>query len=368
VRVVSILLVLGWVFAGAPAHAALLSPGAGAIREVVIAIPPDDLDEHDLIAPVAAEALQMIARALGPDVRYLIHAYPRHRSVIETVLGAAGVKKLRFAPSAFGNYTRWTRDMFVVANNGGKRLWLLPAQILRRLDDSVGAEIAATIGQATVRLPLNVEGGNLVPFGDWVFAGKDLLLNGTKTLDLSRRTALQRALAPDSHWVWVGNDLPIPHATAVGIFQPLFHIDMFLTPVKSRSGARPHLVIGSTVLAEKLGGVTSPPEIGRRLDEVAAHLLGVGFTVSRIPLLVQDDGDTITVVNYNNVLFDGDAGQLVIVPQYAQEGANLKVLDDYAAQHFEELGYQVRRVHGPLLELGQQLGGLRCLIQVIERN
>lgn len=333
-----------------------------------MAVPPDDFDPQARPSRFAANALTMIARALGPDVRYLVHAYPVHQSVIEQVLTSAGAKDLYFAPSAHGFYTRWTRDMFLVRAQSRGRVWLLPKQILRRLDDSVGSEVAAELGREARQMPLNVEGGNLISFGAWVFAGKDLLLDGRTRIDTERRRTLKGLLAPDHNWIWVGNDRPIPHAAATGVFQPLFHIDMFVTPVLKAASARPHIIVGSTTLAEELVGRPDPLNVGPRLDEIAAHLRRAGFTVSRIPLLVIRDAGVISIISYNNVLFDGANARTVIMPHYATSDRSLRAADEFAVDHYQRLGYIVRLVNGPLLELGRQLGGLRCLIQVTARD
>jgi len=349
-------------------NAGLLSPTDGDIRTVFIAVPPDDVDETAQLSALAAGSLSMIARTVGPDVRYIVHAYPEHQSIITNELSKAGVVNIRYAPSAFGYYTRWTRDMFVVRNTAKTTQWLLPDAMRRRLDGSVGAEVAAHIGQAVKQLPYDIEGGNIITFGAWVFAGKDLLLDGPDSIDSNRRQQLQQALAPDSNWIWIGNEHAIPYDAAVGIFQPLFHIDMFLTPVHQPSSARPHLVIGSTELAQTLTGKVSLPGLAARIEEVVDYLRRAGFTVSRVPLLVFNEEDAVSVVNYNNVLFAGKTGRIAMVPQYASGDPSLKVMDDYTVDHYQQLGYTVRPVTGPLLELGWQLGGLRCLIQVVERR
>jgi hypothetical protein len=352
-----------------PAHAEaprLLTPADGAIREVLLTVPPEDFVREEPSAALR-RTLSGVARALGAEVRYLVHAYPAHAAAVTAILRTAGAREVRFIPSAFGHYTRWPRDMFLVQRATDAEAWLVPSELPRRLDASVPIEIAQQLHRPLWRLTGAGAGGNLVTAGDWVFAGEDLLLDADGSHEPARRKSLQDELAPHQNWQWVAmeratGEREIWH----GRQQPLFHLDFFVTALQPSHAGKPAVLVASPRLARRLLGQPQPwADRDSEYDRIAAGLKARGFPVTRLPLLLERAGEDMAIVSHNNVLLAEDGPRrTAYLPRYGRE---LAPLDDYAAAIYRGHGYSVIWVDGSWYELAKELGSLRCLVQETRR-
>ena len=349
---------------------ALLGPDDGPIREVLLTFPPDEFGQSSASQEKAKQRLRGVVDALGLGVNYVVHGYPEHEATIGRVLRDAGAREWKFVPSAFGFYTLWTQDMFLIQKHGRQSIWAVPRKLYRRLDDSVGSEIAMRLNQPVRTLAVPVEGGNLVPFGPLVFAGKDTLLSKDISADDTRRQIVERDIAPGRRWVWVGTKKPMPiRGSWNGIYQPLFHIDLFLTAVGPVGGSKHHVLVGSPRTARKfLRLPPEPDDDDQSYDEIAETLEGQGFLVTRLPLFLDRRSTGMAVISYNNVLLHwGNGHGTVYLPRYGQDNHRLEQLDLYAAGIYQRLGYTVRFVDGPFNELATNFGSLRCMVLVTRR-
>ncbi len=345
----------------------LITPQDGAIREVLLTLPEDDFTNGEPSA-VLREALVGVVHALGPNVRYLVHAYPERERVITALMHRQGAQALQFLPSAHGHYTRWPQDMMLVQRNGSSYFWLASRALMRRLDSSVAPEIGQQLGQTVQTMDGEIAGGNLVVSGVWVFAGEDLLGGDEGDHELARRNAVRKLLAPDQHWHWVAmHNMQTNRAIWQGTRQPLFHLDMLLTALAPVSDAKPVLLIASPRLARQLLGKS--PRIQDHDDEYdafAATLVLSGFTVVRLPMMIESQATDTLLLGYNNVLLEeSDSTKRAFIPRY---GGALAILDDYAERVYQQQGYKVVWVAGPWRTLARDLGGLRCLVLVTNRS
>jgi hypothetical protein len=74
-------------------------------------------------------------------------------------------------------------------------------------------------------------------------------------------------------------------AGGAGTFQPIFHIDMFLTLVGVNSQGAFEILVGSPSLADELLGTSSPFALPEVYDDIARTLKRSGFAVRRNPLV-----------------------------------------------------------------------------------
>ncbi|MEK6770517.1 MAG: hypothetical protein AABY62_02585 [Pseudomonadota bacterium] len=360
-------LVLGLAFA-IPASAGaltLLSPAEGEIREVLITVPEEDFAGSEPGA-VLREALAGIVRALGPKVRYLVHAYPARERAVTALMRRHGARELRFLPSAHGHYTRWPRDMLLVQRGGVTDTWLAPRALGRRLDNSVALEIGQQLGRRVQTIDGAVAGGNLVTAGGWVFAGEDLLIGDHD--HRPERRVIERLLAPGQRWRWVA--MPgarDSRAVWQGKRQPLFHLDLFLTALAPAHDTKPAVLVASPGLARRLlGQAPRASDRDNEYDGIAAALTADGFPVTRLPLLIESQGGEVSLLGHNNVLLEEPGpARRVFLPRY---GGALAVLDEYAARVYRQHGYTIVWVEGPWRALARDLGGLRCLVLVTDRG
>jgi hypothetical protein len=340
----------------------LLAPSDGAIREALLAVPPEDFTEDGDLTRVGRGVLQGVARALGPDVHLLLHAWPRHRAALERALVERGVRRWTFVASAFGYYTRWAQDLVVVQRRRGGAVWLFSEVVARRFDASVAPEIATTLRRAARAMPFAFQGGDLVPFGRRVYAGADLAAERD-------RVAIAAALAPGQEWIWIGTRAPgRGDAPWRGQRQPLFHLNMFLTALGTDGDGREHVLLGSPRLARRLlGEARDRDDDDGAYDEIADALRARGVRVTRLPLLIQRRSDEAALVTYNNVL-QAERPRLACLPRYGRADAALARLDAEAARTYESAGWPVRWAEGPWDTLAEDWGSLLCTVMVTRRG
>jgi len=156
-----------------------------------------------------------------------------------------------------------------------------------------------------------------------------------------------------------------------GSRQPIFHIDMFITPAGNR-----RILVGDPVLASRMIGIALPEGFPvSAFDEIADDLQGEGFAVIRnpLPFAYFDDPDSRLrdwfYASANNCWVEcTETGGRVWLPEYGF-GAwpELKVTDEANAAIWREMGFEVERV-GDFLPLVDQLGSLNCASKILERS
>jgi hypothetical protein len=119
-------------------------------------------------------------------------------------------------------------------------------------------------GRAPVELPEGTDLAGAVRrlFHDYVDAGRRLVLVGTR----------KPIAVPDFRGRREGEEyfLDLPSG-GTGAFQPIFHIDMFVTPV-GREDGRFVVLVGDPAQADELLGTTSPYALREVYDQLAGTL------------------------------------------------------------------------------------------------
>ncbi len=217
------------------------------------------------------------------------------------------------------------------------------------------------------RSGLSFEGGNVVASDAFVFTGYATMIDSGIS---SREEAAALLCAEFGKSPVILGSAEIP--------EPLEHIDMYLTPIDDTT-----VLLGEPVLTASFE--TRPAEecepeessdsfryepdgsferimtahMRAFLNVVKRQLEAWDFTVERIPLALDQDGNLIT---YNNVLMEVQQHKRVVyMPAYGRPK-----LDVAAMRKYRSLGFQVRAVD--VSEIYVHGGSLRCVTNILARR
>jgi hypothetical protein len=393
----------------APYGPRLLSSAHGRIREIVLAypeLPGDQTFRHQLY-------VDFIRAFPGVSFRILAHRTTELdvQSVIDDA-GAADRAGIVIAPD-YLNFTMWIEDPFEVAQDTREAklptFLLKPHTFVRGGDDLVADVLSDTMRIRHAQLPLMYQGGNVLVGDTFVLVGSDHL---TATATLIQGTAgtsdhvvilppgadatelaqqlFEQTFDCTREFVYVGTTLPVPTLTTVndgtttqtlfdgvGVSQPIFHLDMFISLAGRTRDGRYRLVVGSPALADQLlARATLPQSLSSLFDDVARTLRQhPEFDVVRspLPLEIANVGDTDWCWYYatsNNCIVEivDEQEKTVWLPQYGfGEQAHLAVIDDYNTTLWREWGFEVVPL-GNYNEVAQCFGAAHCLKKIIHRD
>lgn len=340
---------------------------------------------------------------------------PYNRSIRKVIGGhkVLLVDALQYKSNAQDN-TRWIEDPFIVLGMSGNRIALLEPfdsrqmQMAGQLSNAYGAFIKST--------DLKLEGGNMLVGDDYVLIGKDQLLANLELIGVesgetfySLKENLEerlRELLGMERIIWVGNssclrntlEFPGPEFS----WQPLFHLDMFLT-LGGRSSAQDYqgdemifvaeLKLDPDELCNYVQGDLGDEEEDRRwvslrlfrdrLNEVASFFEdhhdqypGPRFHVERFPIQIELKRNHPTVIySFNNCLVEWyDGFRRIYLPQY-DIGEDCEKIKDKAPslqcwtqQLLSDLGYRVTWVDGSFRSYAKDNGALNCMAKVLKRG
>lgn len=277
--------------------------------------------------------------------------------------------------------TIWSRDRFIMKSgnsDGCVTTVLLPRipenrDINRHNDKEVPVVISLLYGKSLEihESALFFEGGNIVTNDSRLFTGYSTLL----TQEGKSKDEIIKLLEKEfGKKVLVVGSMSVP--------EPLWHIDMYLTPISDS------LVLLGEPIIERDGlsygyeeGMTCRPEDmvallaeystkdhivtflnGLKLqsfDYVESQLIQEGYFVERIPITYDENGSIIT---YNNVLMETRGNKrIVYMPVY-----RVPWLDEIATDKYEELGFEVRPIDVSGIYMYD--GSLRCMTNVLVRR
>jgi hypothetical protein len=420
----------------------LVSSCAGSIDRILFCFPNWSTTSQDLIAGYVS-----VIRALRVGTHFIVVHHESARPVIQSWFEGAGHPSANVTYAPLPDYvglTDWAEDAYVaLADHGSGAPFLMEPWEFRRAGDALIADAVENHSEVrATQAPLIFQGGNcLVGDGFWMmgrdyFADTMDLLQGnrapvnlpagpaepfvrnlyTRYLDSSRRLVLigtQKAI-PIADYIGSrsGNQfyLDIP-TSGVGTFQPIFHIDMFLTLVGADSSGRFQVLVGSPALADQRLGTRSPFALQDVYDRIASELVQAGLAVRRNPIVHQPSlgrtyalselqaiastpegaalagavkeliaagaGGTTVIqvrswhhITWNNCLVENSAtaGKHVYLPTFGYAPhANLAVLDADMEALWTELGFTVHRL-GNFNAFAERQGVVHCIKKYINRG
>ncbi len=380
----------------------------GEIKRMLLTYPESNPLPNDIIL----QRYFGIFRALGRNMHYVILAYKdAHRNILNTAK-KAGLSKNRItlvtastAPVASvreliskhsedswlaivddPSHSIWAQDAYCVLNDaGGKTIMMEPMEFCRYGDHYIAEQIAANTDIEIETTKYYLEGGNLLCGDDYALIGKDYLHESMTITGESERKItqnLKKALGVN-HIVWVGQDrkLKFPLEIYQGEYQPIFHIDMFITLAGKTTQGKELILVGDPRLAKKfLGQKPIPTVIANAFDRIAKQLKTdrkLNCEVVRLPLdlWLDDDSDpsTGTFLTYNNCLIEIYGTQKnVYLPAYGSvstSSVNRHKLDREVKRIFrDELGFKVKMMSGSYHELCKSGGSLHCITKTLNRS
>jgi len=154
---------------------------------------------------------------------------------------------------------------------------------------------------------------------------------------------------------------------------PWCHADMYVTPVDQEVmlvGSLPQVlnspVYGGNDSATDEGAthiclsLEMQAERAASLDAIADQLTGLGYQVTRTPVVLAPDNEWM--ITYNNVIMEQRGKKRVVyMPVY-----QIPHLDEQATSIYECLGFEVQPID--VSGIYQYGGAVRCLVNVIERR
>lgn len=365
--------------------------GPGAITHALFTIPEGNAPSNHLLL---CRHIASIARSLtGAHKHFIVICSPSFNNPAYWFPEHHGCK-LSVLRANLPEEAIWTQDPLLVtgsAASGRKRLVLSAA--LKRWPAWIGALCtAAEICDLEVEL------------ADFPFSSGNMLQgigNCLVGLDLIHRIARWMGASPDQATLTLrdmlgvqvipigANAVPAPEAPSwrgIG-FQPLFHLDQFLTrtALVGKDGREVVFIGHPAKTREVLGDFGN--EVTRRWAnqcpmQVCEEQLREHFDVRRLPAMFVRGRlgsasleERTYLLAFNNCVIDtGPAGNArVLLPSfhsdsflYDTDAASRQALEDAAASAWREVGAEVRFSDG-VEDLAYSSGGLHCMSKVLQR-
>jgi hypothetical protein len=377
-----------------PARPRLVASAGGPVARMLFTVPAYAVAS----APLATAYRDLLAK-LPPATRYLVLT---HESVAEAVRGWDERIEVVAAPEHI-NFSVWAEDGYAAVTDAGTTYLVEPFSF-PRYGDSLVADLVANADPALERTqaPLYFQGGNILIGDDFFLIGADYPANtlryvgdvlvpapGERPADLVRRL-YGEYLDPDRRLGYVGSTIVVPEQRArrftldgaewveflyvgnqAGTTQPIFHIDMFVTPAGRGPDGGYRLLVGDPrAAADLLGMAVSPHAMAQVFDDVAAGLRRQGFEVLRnpLPLVYADDVARRErwwyFASANNALL---GGATVYLPTYGH-GAwpELAATDEANGRIWAGLGYEVVYL-ADFHPFAENLGAVHCIKKYLAR-
>jgi hypothetical protein len=245
---------------------------------------------------------------------------------------------------------------------------------------------------------LYFQGGNILQAGDHVIIGRDYIVDnsGRIFLETDEKVIQEFEFLLGYPVINVGTEEIIPYEhrkyMGGGVFQPIFHIDMYITPTGVKGKDDKEIVfVASPALARMiLDQQTRETDFDRYFDQ-AADQLSAYYEVRRLPILPTTfvtSRRKYYYLSYNNAIVESytENGKLhrhVYLPTYRQDVETFQAdkdfeeyngdadgyqkLDDAAKTIWESIGFKVYQMDG-LEDLAMSWGSVHCIAKTLKRG
>ncbi|MBX2816859.1 MAG: hypothetical protein KTR24_12705 [Saprospiraceae bacterium] len=379
----------------------------GRIQEILMTPAADYFDGAPYWQKMYDQFFYNLIDALGGERRYVtLYTKGKKEGVLNHFDRAGIPRKDLFACHTVFDVSVWTQDPFLAttAEDGST---FLCTDVLYAIgkDQTIAPDVAMQVDWVDFNYSyLFFIGGNSLVSHDYLLLGKDFIYTNLGRKYLETVPAILHAFEQGFSMqpINVGTKNPIPNVPPGssegdtvfdhGMYQPIFHLDMFLTITGDRDPAsgKEIILIGRPALAQKILQDTSKiyghdqyfAEIEAQLSEY--------FVVKQLPIYpttsVQtypgNTGNLSYYLTYNNVVlenyFDQDLGRqvrTVYLTQYydpsypfnPRGGQEVrKKLDEAAVGIWEDLGFEVKLI--PNMEIfASGNGSIHCMTKTLKR-
>ncbi|MED0866381.1 agmatine deiminase family protein [Bacillus safensis] len=377
----------------------------GKIKRMLLTFPKSALPND-----IVLQRYKGIFESLDKNVQYIILAHKDvHNSIRQTVINSGlnpekNLKLINAAPLYPYNVKRvlkhiknnifecelesawqsiWAQDGYCcLKKEDGTTIMLEPLDFTRYGDNFVADQIAAETDIELEVTKYHIEGGNILAGDNYIIIGKDYLHLNEKITGENKEnitTELKKIFGVEQI-IWLGLEKPIDFPINVyqGLYQPLFHIDMYITlGGKLENGKELVFVADAKIAKEILEEEMPPTKISDAFDQTANWLNeyskdGLEFEVIRIPIDLWNVSENQgTFLTYNNCLVEAfEETKNVYLPSYssvAPGSINRRKLDKEVAKIFSNNGFNVTLLEGAYEELCKGGGSLHCITKDLDR-
>ena len=311
-----------------PQRPKLISSAEGKIASMLLTVPGDNTSGD------FAAIYQALLQTLPASVKFVCLVNSASKPVVEGWLqqyNRAATADVVEAPDHVG-FSVWAQDAYAVSTTSANETFFIePLSFLRYADAVISDYISSATSIRNFQTPLYFQGGNILVGDDFWLIGIDY---PTKTLSYVEGAAivpqsgetperLVRRLFSDHLDVhrklyYVGSTVPVPSEDIVlakeggkyfvdhvyqanheGTAQPLFHIDMFVTPAGRANSGKYRLLVGDPSLAPASPSTSAPGYSMQRVYDAIAKSLEADFEVLRNPLPLTFHSRKIAVASLN---------------------------------------------------------------------
>ncbi len=373
-----------------------LVPSAhGRIEELLLTVPSYDEPEVT-VSWLDARHFHALLSKLGPDRQYTVVCHSNQIDDVRGWISKVGIpeENLTLVISTFDT-SIWAQDAYIAMSPQDGNTILCEGVIFTRQEDmSIADDIAAQTQNSVLQSRLFFEGGNILGTPDVALIGKDYIWWNTGRVGLETCQLVEQAFEEliGTPVLSVGREKRLDDTARQvlsGIFQPIFHIDMYVTPTGVTSGSGKEVVlVGRPSLARKeLNEEPQPYDYDEYFEEVSKQL-SEHFSIIELPLLpvygnLGLEGWEMKHyhLTWNNVVIENyvdDTGvrrRFVFMPTYADPDRGYDVdtgararLDDLAAKIWKEMvGFEVLRLDG-MEDLAWAQGAVHCMTKTLRRR
>lgn len=388
----------------------LVSDENGKVTDILLAVPPyyDPKSPNTYVDPMDKRHLTSLIRLMfsadtGRHFTMICHSYQFKE--VESWFYDIDTSKFSLNISVF-NYSIWAQDAYVALKDENNSTIICEGVLFPRADDhSIADDISAQTNNSTYQSYLFFQGGNILEVGNYVLIGKDYIDENLGRAHLETEDKVLNAFENlfGKSIISVGRDELIEenhrHYLGGGYFQPIFHIDMYITPTGKRNveGKDIVLVASPELGRQAIGESSKPTDFNIYFDEVEAQLSDY-FEVKRIPILPSyihhlirnDKGDVLREVkryyylSFNNAIVENYNGKSnIYLPSFSQDverylknsdvieyqgEINQRIsLDNAAKKIWEDLGFKVHQMDG-LEDLAIGWGSVHCITKTLSRS
>jgi hypothetical protein len=419
----------------------LNSSWQGRIEQILFAFPAWATQD-----PESSAAYRSVISALRPGTEFVVVHHAAVRDTVEEWFRSAGhTDSVTYVPLPdYVSFTDWAEDAYVALTDAedGAPYLMEPWEFLRAGDALIADAVEEFTDIQAAQAPLIFQGGNSLIGDDFWFLGTDYfadsvaLLKGRRApvalpdradLDAAVRQLFRDYVDRGRELTLIGTRKPIAvpefsgrtegdgffldlPSGGTGDFQPIFHIDMFVTLI-GRIDGRFAVFVGDPSLADDLLGTTSPYGLREVYDQIAAGLTAAGFDVRRNPLvhrgtpgqtlsladirqIAQRENDApllqaarelaaagarddtvVTVrawhhITWNNCLVENSdaAGRHVYMPTFGHgDNGDLAAIDEHMTRAWEDLGFEIHAL-ADFNSFARRQGVVHCIKKYLRRG
>ncbi|OQX13170.1 MAG: hypothetical protein BWK73_12955 [Thiothrix lacustris] len=420
----------------------LVSSYAGSLDRILFTFPAYAVNDAAL-----ASAYRSLIAALRPGTRFIVLHHKPDKATVESWFSAANHPPTNLTLIALPDYvgfTDWAEDAYVALSDAAdSSTYLMEPWEFSRAADALIAESVQDYSDITAsQAPLVFQGGNCLIGSDFWLLGKDYFADSVALVQADSPLTVPPDVKPEAfvrqlfanyvdsgrRLITPGTKRAIPIAPfygtvengayfldmavdGAGTFQPIFHIDMFITLIGVNASGSFDVLVGSPAMADTLLGTNSPYALNPVYDDFAKQLAAEGFTVHRNPLVhrptlgesftikeLRDhgqqpgnetlldalkrlttagatDNSSVTVrtwhhITWNNCLVENSTvvGKHVYLPTFGHgSNADLQPLDAHMQALWEQLGFSVHLL-GDFNAFASRQGVVHCIKKYLNRG